>query len=205
MMAGKGLDGLNFKSGDILKAADLQSIVDEVRNPSYDIRGGNGLQVRRGPRGAIQISADTGGAFLIKLTDNGTTDTPPQHEWKRVYSDTLDGSEEGTVANGDTAYELSGLACPMGDEILLAWRDDYGLLVFLATSQEGITSEAFSAGSLGSMTNGDVLLYTPQSGTIASSGLTVTAYNRWNTAIASSTGVSLRPWCGKWLIQTGEC
>ncbi len=152
------LDGLDFRAGDPVRAADLQAILDEVRRPTSGIRGDTGIDVRRGPGGQIQLSRVDDPPITIRITTSGSSG---KHEWTQII---FDGSAYvagpvNTVALGDPAYEVSGLNCPLGDEILLARRDDSGRLVFEAKPIEGVTSSTAAVGTITSMTTFSVTVW----------------------------------------------
>lgn len=197
----------NFKAGDPLKAETLNEIVRAIQDTPRTVLGGDGLAVRKGAGRRIQITATRDRPILIRLTANG--DANGNHGWQQIVWDpSVPGwvnADSGSSSNNDPAVEVSGLACPLGDQIYEARRDERGALIFAAVDVEGVTSTSFTAGSITSLQTGTVALYSLHSGAPTSSGLSVTASNRWATAWASGKGVSLRPWNGKWLISGGDC
>ncbi len=179
-------------------------LINEVRRPTSSISGGPGLDVRRGADGNTQIARIDNPPIWIRLTTSGSSG---KHEWKPVIwaaGAWVDGFVR-TIANGDPAYEVSGLNCPKGDEILLARRDDSGRLVFEAKPIEGVTAGTAAVGTITSMTTFPVTVYSSQGGTVSSASLTVTASHRWNVAVTSGLGVTLFPWCGLWVDRVLDC
>ncbi len=51
------LDGIDIKPGDVIKAADLMSLVEGVRRPDGVPRGGVGINIRKSPSGQTQVIA----------------------------------------------------------------------------------------------------------------------------------------------------
>lgn len=145
------------------------------------------------------------GRFQIQLTGNGSSSG---HFWQEVIWDGSDWEPSGVEresGDGDYAFEINGLFCPLGDEVYEAWRDNFGRVLFRAGTLEGVTTSGISAGSISAMTSGSVTVWSQQAGTVASSGLTVTAFNRFATSIGGSKGVSLHPWNGRWMAREWDC
>jgi hypothetical protein len=98
---------LNFKPGQVLKADDLQTIADAINRPGWDVRGGGGIDVRKGARGQTQITGTERRAFVGSA--NG--DIPPRSgtAWGQGSVSQLgfDGTDEYSLGVGWDVYNPS--------------------------------------------------------------------------------------------------
>jgi hypothetical protein len=70
-----------------------------------------------------------------------------------------------------------------------------------------VTGASFAVGTMASPTSGSVTIWeaNPSTGALSAGSRTVTAYNTWNTAIASGKQVLIYTYMGCWYIAGTDC
>lgn len=202
-------DKLNFKAGDPIRAADLMTLVEAVRNPGFRVRGGNNVHVRRGSSGDIQVagsSRDFYWGYASSLITARSTSTPGTgHAVMRRFGGSILGDGATIPVRNFGVGIADGQDCRLEEDADGVWW---------ATGffQPGWCQLASSLGpatgtwpSISATTQGGVTVYVEAATGLASTG-TATVVNRRNVTWATGKTTLVLPRSdGTWSIVDQDC
>ena len=122
-------DKLDFKRGDVLKAADLQTLRDAILRPDSEIKGGVGIDARKGVRGSVQLTAvqslgSVGVANGNITPRSGTTPGAGTVSVKRYDGTNLIASHDVAVLNASSSTMTSGHGIDSGQYVFIVEDTD---------------------------------------------------------------------------------
>lgn len=121
-----------FRTGDVLRASDLQAIADAAR--AQRVQGGAGVEVRRGPGGSVQITGNLPPGKYIGVASGNITarsGTTPGTGTVTVKYVAASGSlasvgADIAVKNCSSTTMTSGNGIDSGQYCSI-WRDAFGV------------------------------------------------------------------------------
>jgi len=127
-------DKLDFKRGDVLKAADLQTLRDAILRPDSEIKGGVGIDARKGVRGSVQLTAvQSLGSVGVASGDitprSGTTPGTGTVSVKRYDGTNLIASHDVDVLNASADTMTGGAGITSGKYVWIGEDADGNLWV----------------------------------------------------------------------------
>lgn len=203
-------DRLEFRAGDLLRAEDLNTLVEAVVERLSVIEGGAGIAVMRDGRGNVHLTATGRQVFWGKAdaTINGASgDTPAAGNVTRWR---YNGTANEAISGASYAV-LNPAGAIASGQLVRVEEDMDGNLIAIPSVPTwlGKTTSTITARSGTTPGSGTVALQTLSGGSIVAdpSGTTVTAnqFSASATTIASGKYCTVAWFSGAWWVVSAEC